>query len=183
MTTTREHPFARAGLGVPPFRFVGCYEDVGPHKMPDGSECGAPGQPMGCCAYCGQGIKVCCVIKDANGKTFTVGSDCVAKTASEGAGPQDPVVRAVKHELAKQRREKNYARFLKEREELKAFLPRLEEICKSQPHPWESLAAKGLTLFDYYEWQSRNAMAKGTHAALKAARRLLAEKESTRCQG
>lgn len=78
------HPFETTGCGVAPFRVVRVYEDIGPHHYVDksGVDCyvGSPGQPMGTCKHCGTGIAVCYVIRDANGKEFTVGSSCVEKT-------------------------------------------------------------------------------------------------------
>ena len=77
------HPFEDAGLGVAPFRFVGVENRVGPISLGNGVTVGAPGQPMGVCDYCSQGIKECCIIQDSTGKTFVVGNVCVGKTCSE----------------------------------------------------------------------------------------------------
>lgn len=77
------HPFENAGLGQAPFRFVGAVEKRGPFIWQENGithMVGAPGQPMGTCAYCGQGIAICCQIESADGKRFEVGSDCVRKT-------------------------------------------------------------------------------------------------------
>lgn len=71
------HVFERAGLGKAPFRCVGFSEAV--ISYPDGSI-----QPSGCCAYCFTGIRYTCIIKSRDGRTFTVGSDCVAKTGDAG---------------------------------------------------------------------------------------------------
>lgn len=79
----RTHPFERHGLGIAPFRVVGCEERRGPIMIEKGGSTlmiGAPGQPMGCCDYCGTGIAMCWTIESADGRTFIVGSDCVAKT-------------------------------------------------------------------------------------------------------
>jgi len=73
-----KHVFERAGLGVAPFRFVGVTESIF-KAAPD-----APRQPGTCCDFCGTGIMVVCIIQDANGKRFKVGSDCVAKTGDKG---------------------------------------------------------------------------------------------------
>ncbi len=87
METT--HMFELAGLGTAPFRFVGVEEKRGPIRYTDKTtglemEVGAPGQPMGTCDYCGQGIAICCTVKSADGKTFIVGSDCIAKVGDAG---------------------------------------------------------------------------------------------------
>lgn len=83
------HKFEAAGLGRAPFRFVGIEEKRGPIRYTDKAtglemEVGAPGQPMGTCEYCGQGIAICCTVRSADGKTFIVGSDCIAKVGDAG---------------------------------------------------------------------------------------------------
>lgn len=73
------HPFEAAGLGLAPFKLIGFDRKVGPIKMEDGTEVGAPGQPMGTCDFCGTGIADCYRIKSSDLKTFVVGCDCVLK--------------------------------------------------------------------------------------------------------
>ncbi len=73
------HPFEKAGLGPAPFRCVDVVERVYVACQ------GADAQPGGSCAFCGQGIKVCCVIKSSDGRKFDVGSDCVAQLAKDCA--------------------------------------------------------------------------------------------------
>ena len=75
MTTV--HPFEKAGLGKAPFRCVGMSENW--YVTGNGSH----RQPGGCCEYCGTGILYEYTIKDSEGKTFVVGSDCVEKTDKE----------------------------------------------------------------------------------------------------
>lgn len=110
------HAFERAGLGRAPFRFVGCYEDRGPKVMSEQGgvtfTVGSPGQAMGSCAFCGQSIAECCVVRSADGREFTVGSSCVMKTGDAG------LRRAVKAEI----REKQVVR---ERERWQAVKARL----------------------------------------------------------
>ena len=78
------HPFEKEGLGKPPFKVTGMEVKVGPIRNLDGSETGAPGQHMGCCQYCGTGIKYCYWILSADGNRFYTGSECVRKAADEG---------------------------------------------------------------------------------------------------
>jgi hypothetical protein len=77
------HKFEEAGLGKAPFRITGYYRDVGPHYHNDGSMVGSPGQPMGTCDFCGQGIATCVQVRSADGKNFIVGCDCAEKTYPE----------------------------------------------------------------------------------------------------
>ena len=72
------HEFERAGLGKAPFRCVGYFEKVY-QASPD-----SPRQPGGSCDYCGTAITLHCQIRGADGATFVVGSDCVAKTGDAG---------------------------------------------------------------------------------------------------
>lgn len=82
------HVFERAGLGKAPFRVIGCEVKRGPIRISSsgGTEhwVGAPGQPMGTCDFCGQGIAECWSIRSADGRVFTVGCDCVSKTGDAG---------------------------------------------------------------------------------------------------
>ena len=97
MATQMQHKFEIAGLGVYPFRCTGITERV--ISYPDGTS-----QPSGTCDYCGNGIKYCCVIRDANGKTFEVGTDCVNKTDDRGL--VDAVKLAQREKKAAERRAK-----------------------------------------------------------------------------
>jgi hypothetical protein len=81
-TTNWTHPWTRAGLGLAPFRFAGYYEDRGPRRWVEGGVevvVGAPGQPMGVCSYCGQGIAHVYAVQSADGRRSTVGQDCIAR--------------------------------------------------------------------------------------------------------
>lgn len=86
--TTTVHAFELAGLGRAPFRLVRIEERRGPILLGSsgGVEhwAGAPGQPMGTCAFCSTGIAECCVIRDADGREFIVGNVCVGKTGDAG---------------------------------------------------------------------------------------------------
>lgn len=92
------HVFTRSGNGLPPFRCVGVMQKIGPIRMPDGTEIGSPGQPMGCCDHCGTGIADCYMIVSGDGKRFLVGSSCVERAGDAGllrAYKNNPQVRAL----------------------------------------------------------------------------------------
>lgn len=154
-TTTQSHVFETAGLGQAPFQFIGCEERRGPEliTMPDGvvMECGAPGQPMGTCDYCGQGIAICCNIQSADGKRFMVGTDCVRKTGDSG------LKRVVASVINERRKEARHAREDTRIKDASARLPRIADAIKSQPHPNEWRADKGETLFDWCIWMMEHA--------------------------
>ena len=101
-TATLQHKFEIAGLGVYPFQCTGMVTRV--ITYPTGES-----QPSGTCDYCGNGIKYCCVIRDANGKTFEVGTDCVMKTGDRGL--VDVVKRAQREKKADERRAKREAEY------------------------------------------------------------------------
>lgn len=81
--TTKVHPFEAAGLGIAPFAMISYTLKQGPIVREDGTQIGCPGQPMGTCEYCGQGIAHCYQIRSSDGKTFIVGSDCAEKVDPE----------------------------------------------------------------------------------------------------
>lgn len=77
-TLVGKHVFEAAGLGKAPFRCIGEIEKTY-QACP-----GAPIQVGGSCDYCGTGIRYQYIIKDATGRTFKVGSECVRKTKDAG---------------------------------------------------------------------------------------------------
>lgn len=92
--TTAIHPFFLAGMGEGPYRFEGCY-DLGAALDPAsaanfGSMRGwAKDAPklkagLGTCACCGMGIMLICIIRNADGDLYGVGSDCVEKADQGG---------------------------------------------------------------------------------------------------
>jgi hypothetical protein len=101
---TTQHVFEAAGLGLAPFRCVGMHTEVGPRNLGNGVSVGAPGQPMGCCDYCGTGILYCFEIVSTDGKAFIVGSDCVYKTGDAGLRKVvDAKLKAIKDEATDKR--------------------------------------------------------------------------------
>lgn len=156
METSKLHPFERAGLGKAPFRFVGYAYSVGPIRtvLPDGIvyEVGAPGQPMGTCAYCAQGIAHIYRVRSADGREFGVGSDCVAKC---DADPK--LVKAVDTEVKKRERQARQARVERRKLGLDATLadPDVRTKLASVPHPRgfsDRETGRKLTLLDWCEW-------------------------------
>lgn len=183
MTATAEtislHPFAQAGLGVAPFRCIGVEYRVGPVKSvmdfgngPVQVETGAPGQPMGTCAYCRQGIAECCVIQDANGKTFVVGNQCVAKAFRDYgyAIPDSKLEKERKGALriARAERERTIAAELSWRLENDTDLI---ATLTAKPHPTgfkDRVTGEPLTLLDWAKWMMANAGASGRTRARRA---------------
>ena len=152
-----------------PFTVIGVSEERGPIKFYDKTtgittEIGAPGQPMGCCDYCGQGIAIVWRVRGTDGRTFRVGSDCVLKTSKEYGDKDSPLLRAVK----KQRRESQLAR---ENARIDAAVQLLHtDVAKAldaMPHPTKWRADKGETALDSALWMFSHA---GHAGRLRTAR-------------
>lgn len=172
-TPASDHPFEKAGLGKAPFRFVGVTRRVGPIKTVDPKsglimECGAPGQPMGCCDYCGQGIAECCEIVGADGKRFIVGNMCVTKTNRKNS----PLAKRVRSEVSRRSRERRAEAVRAELDTLLADSVTREALA-AVPHPQEWRAEKGETLLDSVEWMLDNAGAAGYARTLKQIKSVL----------
>jgi len=167
MTTATIHKFQEAGLGVAPFRIVGVHEARGPiSRVVNGVQVqiGAPGQPMGTCQYCGQGIAEVWTVRDRKGTRFTVGSTCVNKAGDAG------LKRVVAAEKRKRDRAKRHAREARMEAELRDLLERedVREKLAALPHNLSWLAEKGETLLDSFEWTLRCAGARGICEARRA---------------
>jgi hypothetical protein len=96
--TLTAHPFELAGMGVGPFRFVGMVSIPSP-SLPRSLENGC-----GTCANCGQAITNVCIIENAQGDKYGVGTDCVLKTDDPCLGNKAKVA------IAKLQRKQRFAR-------------------------------------------------------------------------
>ena len=158
-TTTTVHPFEKAGLGLAPFRYVGMvHQDIRDgvrHLGETAGGCYITTNPGGTCDYCGMAIVNMFTIKSADGKTFKVGCDCLAKVDAK------LTVRA-KVDVKAKKKAADAARIKAARESL----PRAESL-RLAPHPTAWGAANGKTMADWCEWMFVNA---GTTGKLNAAR-------------
>lgn len=176
------HKFELAGLGVAPFRFIGCTEKRGPIVTWIGGirhEVGSPGQPMSVCDYCGTGIANECWVVDRNGKQFKVGSDCIAKVGDAG----------LKRQIAPALRDAQNAR-------TDARIAAATEACglipgpdgsdslapcavsfalSALPHPLAYRAALGDTAASYVCWMLRHAGRSGQLRAAKVVEQVVAQ--------
>ena len=165
--TNSIHDFEKVGLGKAPFRYIGAEERRSPIKtVVNGVETtvGAPGQAMGSCDFCGQGIAICCRIDSADGKRFTVGIDCVRRTGDAGLkAASDKKIRAIKK---KARLENQAKRIAAAKEAIKG--PVLQVALERQPHPMADIWKRKKTLLDYAKWMFANAGNTGQMRAVKA---------------
>lgn len=176
-----KHPWERAGFGKAPFQWLGCYEDIGPHKYPGGLEVGTPGQPMGCCDYCGNGIAECHKVRSADGREFIVGCDCVRKVNDEKSGVYQKAVRASMDRKNAKATKRRHDKSKRERAEIEAMLSdeTFRAAASAIPHPQAWAAEKGETLLDSFTWMAKNAGMSGRARLLKAMRKLECAKALT----
>lgn len=158
------HPFERAGLGTAPFRVIGVECRTGPIRTTDPvtgitTEIGSPGQPMGCCQYCYQGISECWLVRSSDGKVFTVGCDCVRKTSDPG------LKRGMAPLKTKLRKEREAARI--ERAELLIEDPAVRARLAEEPSP--NARRPGDTALEWASWMLLHA---GNSGKLRACRLL-----------
>lgn len=155
------HPFERAGLGMAPFEVIGVESKVGPLDLGNGHTVGAPGQPMGTCRYCGQGIRECWLIRSADGRTFDVGCDCVRKAG--GVSKSKAGAKALRALAKAKRAAQAEARIAKAVELLGT--PRVRELLGAQART--DAQGRSSSMLGWVEWMLGNA---GTKGKLEAAR-------------
>lgn len=158
LTWKKVHVFEAAGLGKAPFTWVGYHEERGGKVTEiDGVTVtvGAPGQPLGTCAFCGTGIAICCEIVSSDGKSFVVGSDCVLKTGDKG----------LKVQVDEMKRVANIKKQLAQVEAGRVWIDENREILASIPHP-----NKRGSWLDTVEWFYKNAGRSGKLRIVKAAK-------------
>lgn len=139
-TANMVHKFELAGLGKAPFKFIGVE-----HKVYQACP-GAPIQPGGSCDYCATAISYFFWCKSADGKTFKVGCDCIAKVGDAG------LKRAVDKVKKEQLKARQAARIASGAAMLAD--PELREKLEAQPHPY---GFTGKTLLDWCNWMLDNA--------------------------
>lgn len=169
------HVFEKAGLGKAPFRCVGMERKVGPITLRDGLTVGAPGQPMGTCDFCGTGIADCFQIVSADGRSFVVGCDCVAKTSDSGLRKVvDAKVRELRRERDRMRRAAADQKVTVELAELLAD-ESVKAKLAARPHPAKWAADEGKTAADYVAWMRRACGATGRKGLLSYVRKVAGE--------
>jgi hypothetical protein len=117
--TLRAHPFELAGMGVGPFRFVGMVSIPSAtlaEKNPSAYQNALADLPRdiiggcGTCYNCGHAITNVCIIENAQGDRYGVGTDCVLKTDDPCLGNKAKVA------IAKLQRKQRFARATAKRE-------------------------------------------------------------------
>lgn len=169
-TETHEiHPFERSGCGIAPFRLVGV--ETTEDRQERNSYLRGIGEAYttnmcgGTCEHCGTPIWTVCIIADAHGKRFKVGSDCVLKTYRDHATDRAAakLVADTKRRVNKIRTDKANARKDARIEAAREAMTRddVREALAAQPHPRKWCADAGMTLLDWAEWMMKNAGRKG----------------------
>ena len=162
-----KHVFEAAGCGVAPFRIVGCREEF--ITYPDGTT-----QASGCCSYCGTGIRNVFIVRDANGREFKVGCDCVEKTGDAGlikGYKQNPEYRALQ-------RAKRRAKGDANREAYTLLLVEHESLLRGANFAplWNGTVP---TAYDHYTWMLNRCGDAGIGRQLKALRATIARLSQT----
>lgn len=169
-TEAKAHPFERAGMGVGPYKWVGTVEIPNAAEF-SGSAAGFGGGDRyaevkaanlkaggGTCCCCGMGISIICVVQDAAGDRWGVGSDCVMKTGDAHLG------NAAKVAVAKRRRAKDAAkREAKRREQQEKFLDSASTDTRALPGETNRQLQDRLNA----EWKAKEA-ARAAHGARMA---------------
>jgi len=135
---TSIHPFERAGLGSPSYRYCGMEQSV--HVAGDVVKSGSS------CDFCGTAITFCYWFKGAEGRKFKVGSSCVAKSGDGN------LKRAISADKRKHQRELSRARALRLRDEVELLIEDNLELLEQAPHPDRYFASTGKTLVDYIDY-------------------------------
>jgi hypothetical protein len=169
------HPFTRAGFGPAPFRCIGVRENR--FEMPGGRW-----KPGGNCHYCSTGILYEYVIRNAAGREFIVGSDCVKKTHAEVEGFREQRLqlnRTKRERLTAARRAERQARWEATRVERLAVFradPANAEILawlgvEDQEHSFRSSIRAGLERYGDLTERQREAVMQAIAREAAAARR------------
>jgi len=177
------HPFERAGLGKAPFRYAGmeCQDLCYGEAILNRAEYERTGirlttKPGGTCAYCGTYIIAMFNIASADGKRFHVGSDCVAKIATDDAALAAKVETAAK-KAARSRRHAREASLIQAGKVLLAD-DAARAVLATLPHLLAWRAKQGGTLLEWADWSMMNARTTGRVRVARIIQRELARKAS-----
>lgn len=172
------HAFEKAGLGKAPFRIVGVGNKVGPLRYTDPKsgltmEVGSPGQPMGVCKFCGQGIMECWSIKSADGNIFDVGCECVRKTGDAG------MKKVIDAHKAKVNREKRQAKAAEDKVYVAGVIgdQYRMSLLRAIAHPYgfeDRVTKRPLSAAEYIEWMAPRCGDSGMMKLAKWLRKVLA---------
>jgi hypothetical protein len=148
-----KHAFEVAGLGKAPFRCTAMTENV--INYGDGSS-----KAGGTCDYCSNGIRYEFHVVGADGRSFKVGCDCIAKVDDAG------LLKAYKSlpEFRASQREKRWAKAARQRAEFKALVEEKAAMLQALPHSYgfvDRATGTPLTKLDEARWTLANAGAAG----------------------
>lgn len=173
------HPFEKVGLGKAPFKFVGMVsqdlrygEAILNRAEYEKTGIAITTKPGGTCDYCGTYIVQMFKIAGADGKTFKVGCDCVAKVCGSGERVSRDVKQAAKAHASKVRKAREASKGALDLDWLEGNKNALSML----PHPNAWRASNGATLLDYLTWFIAHAGVTGKAKAFKIARAALGEK-------
>lgn len=151
MAENKEHPF-RKSLGIGPYSYVGFVEiKLDPRRgtVVTGDTHLKVENGFGTCDHCSHGIMNCYIVRNGEGKLYSVGSECIMKTDADDQYDMDEVVRAVKRKKNAMISAKRQDKAFKARVEAKAWIEANADTLKSMPHPNAYFASQGKTKYDW----------------------------------
>lgn len=153
------HPWEKAGLGKPPYRYLGVRENMY-RPAP-----GVPAMPGGSCDYCGTGLRYEFMVQSADGKKFKVGSEHIQMVSSDRhlKRAADLDMKKLKKQKAKVSREKAREKLVSDVQHGKEILHHFPDLLKKAKHP--SIDSK--TMRDYVEFLLSNGGMAGKNKAIK----------------
>lgn len=159
----RRHPFERAGLGKPPYKYGGTEEKV--------FKAGPVIKAGSSCDYCATAIRWCYWFTGSDGKRFKVGSDCALKAFKEAKDMR--ALRLIETEKSKHEKALRKARAEKNIGEGIAWLdqPEVKAVLGKLQHPQPYWAKEGKSYLDMVEWFLQNAGDSGQQKILRAAKK------------
>jgi len=128
------HPFEKKGLGKYPYSYLGVKEKI--YTYPNGHI-----TPVGCCDYCGNGLKFEFSLQSSDGLVFKVGSDCIKKAFDLS----DPITAKVNSTIKGLEKTKKQSKL----ENLIALIETKKDDLLLRDHPNEYMKIKGFSYFDY----------------------------------
>ena len=145
-----KHAFEAAGLGKPPYKFMGITQEV--FNNGDGTT-----KPGGCCKYCYAGILWAFWLKSSDGHSFCVGSECINRSGDKGlieAYKSSPEYRALQKAKRDERDRIRTA-------EIDSLLADVDVITRLMRTPSPTRADRGETGYDHAMWVRKHSGASG----------------------
>ena len=164
------HAWEKCGLGVAPYRLIGCGE------MTYQACRDSPRQPGATCDYCGQGLIQVYFIEGACGSVFHVGCDCVSKVCDKREGIRTAVEMRARVHARKVRAANTARKNVSVQNELDGLTDDAHmALYKAMKHPNHDRGAffAEKSYADHVEWMIKNCGAAGRARLVKTLKSAL----------